>query len=73
LHQRALSALREIFTSLLDFSVERQGVCKGCALGKNAKGPFLSNESRSKGILNLVHTNILYKKEDYSFKVIEWG
>jgi hypothetical protein len=69
LHQREIFALKEIVTSLLDFSVERQRVCKGCALGKNAKGPFLSSESRSKGILNLVHRNVSYRKEDHSFKV----
>jgi hypothetical protein len=58
LHHRALPALREIVTGLSKFSVERQGVCKGCALGKNAKATFPTNESRSKGILDLVHTNV---------------
>lgn len=47
--------LRDIVTGLLDFSVEQQGVCRGCALGKNVKIVFPSNESRSKGILDLIH------------------
>jgi hypothetical protein len=59
LHHRALPALREIVTGLPEFSVEQQGVCKGCALGKNAKATFPSSESRSKGILDLVHTDVL--------------
>jgi transposase InsO family protein len=58
LHHRALPALREIVTGLSKFSVENQGVCKGCALGKNSKATFPSSESRSKGILDLVHTNV---------------
>jgi hypothetical protein len=33
----ALSILRKIVIGLPDFSIEQQGVCKGCALGKNAK------------------------------------
>jgi hypothetical protein len=37
LHHRALPILREIVTGLPEFSVEQQGVCKGCALGKYAK------------------------------------
>ena len=58
LHHKELTALREIFTSLPGFSVEWQGVCKGCSLGKNAKVSFPSNEKSSKGILDLVHTHI---------------
>jgi hypothetical protein len=58
LHYRALSILREIVTGLPDFSVEQQGMCRGCALGKNAKVAFPSSESRSKGILDLIHSDV---------------
>jgi hypothetical protein len=33
-------------------------VCKGCALGKNTKVYFPKNESRSKRILDLVHSDV---------------
>jgi hypothetical protein len=33
-------------------------VCKGCALGKYAKKTFPSSDSRSKGILDLVHFDV---------------
>jgi hypothetical protein len=33
-------------------------MCRGCALGKNAKVAFPSNESRSKGILDLIHSYV---------------
>jgi len=33
-------------------------VCKGCALGKNVKKPFGSSASRSKEILELVHSDV---------------
>jgi hypothetical protein len=33
-------------------------MCKGCALGKNANVIFPSRESRSKGILDLINSNV---------------
>jgi transposase InsO family protein len=33
-------------------------VCRGCALGKNIKKPFSSSENRSKGILDLIHSDV---------------
>jgi hypothetical protein len=58
LHYRALSILREIVTSLPDFNVKQQGVCRGCALSKNSKVAFPSSESRSKGILDLIYSDV---------------
>jgi hypothetical protein len=58
LHYRVLPILREIVTGLLDFSVEQQGVCKGCVLSKNVKAAFPSSKSKSKGILDLIHTDV---------------
>jgi hypothetical protein len=45
-------------TGFLEFSLEQWGVCKGCALGKNVKEAFLSSETRSKGILDLIHLDV---------------
>jgi hypothetical protein len=58
LHYRALSILREIVIGLPNYNVEQQGVCRGCALDKNAKATFPSNERRSKGILDLIHSDV---------------
>lgn len=32
-------------------------MCKGCAPSKNSKATFFSNKNRSKGILDLIHSN----------------
>jgi hypothetical protein len=45
-------------TGLPKFGNEHQGVCIGCALGKNAKASFPSSDSRSKEIMDLVHSNV---------------
>jgi hypothetical protein len=58
LHYRALPALGKMVTGLSTLSVEHDGICRGCALGKNANGSFPGNDNRSKGILDLVHSDL---------------
>ena len=50
--------MRYIVIDLLEFNIEKKGVCRGCALGNNFKASFLCNESRSKGILDLMHSYV---------------
>jgi transposase InsO family protein len=58
LHYRALPTLKRMVTGLPELQVEHDGICRGCALGKNAKGYFPSSDNRSKGILDLVHSDV---------------
>jgi len=58
LYYRALPALPKMVTGILKLQVEHDGVCRGCALGKNVKGAFPSSDSRSKGILDLIHSDV---------------
>jgi hypothetical protein len=58
LHYIALPSLGKMVTRLPEIHIEHDGVCRGCALGKNVKGSFSSNDSRSKGILDLIHTYV---------------
>ena len=37
---------------------DHERVCKGCALGKNTKKPFTSSNTRSKEILDLIHSDV---------------
>ena len=41
-----------------EFSYEHDGICKGCAHGKNDKKSFPNSSSRSKGILDLIHSDV---------------
>jgi transposase InsO family protein len=45
-------------TGLLEIQIQHKGVFKGCALGKNVKGSFLSSDNRSKEILDLIHSYV---------------
>ena len=54
LHYRALPSLRMMLSVLPVLHVYHDRICRGCVVGKNAKGYFPSSDSRSKGILDLV-------------------
>jgi hypothetical protein len=58
LHHGALGGLREVVTGVPQISMEHQDVCRGCALGKFTKVSFPSSDTRSIGILDLVHMNV---------------
>lgn len=45
-------------TGFPELQVDHGGICRGCALGKNAKGSFPTNTNRSKGALDLVHLDV---------------
>jgi hypothetical protein len=56
LHYRGLPILGKMVTGLPQLRTKHDGICRGCALGTNAKGSFSSSDSRSKGILDFVHS-----------------
>ena len=58
LHYGALPSLQNIVTGMPDFQNDHDGVCRGCVIGKNVKSSLSSSNRRSKGILNLVHSDI---------------
>lgn len=43
---------------ILDLKEDHEEVCKGCALGKRVKKPFISSDTRSKEILDLIHSYV---------------
>ena len=50
--------LRKVVVSLPEFEVQNDGVCRGCALGKNVKKSFPSSDSRTNGILDIIHSKL---------------
>ena len=58
LHHGKIKVLKEIMTGMLDFSTEHHEVCKGCVMGKYTKTSFPSSDSRTEGILDLIHSYI---------------
>ena len=58
LHYRALPIVSKAMKGILELQVNHEGVCKGCAQGKNVKSPFQSSDNKAKGILDIVHSNV---------------
>ena len=58
IHFGALGNLREAFTRFPKITTERHDPCKGCALCKYAWKPFPSSKHMSKGVLDLIHSDL---------------
>ena len=58
MYHGALRKLWEITTGVPDFSIDHFDTCKGCAMGKFAKSPFPSSDSKSTRILDLIHSDV---------------
>jgi hypothetical protein len=58
INYQALPFLKSMVEGILELQSTHEGICKGCALGKNIKKPFPSNNNRSKEILDLIHSDV---------------
>ena len=58
MHYRALPLTRKVVEGLLEIQAKHEGVCKGCTKGKNTKKTFPSSESKEKGILEIIHSDV---------------
>ena len=58
MHYRALPLAIKVVEGLREIQANHEGVCKGCAKGKNAKNTFPSSERKEKGILEIIHSNV---------------
>ena len=45
-------------TGLPELKGDHEGVCNGCAQGKNIKNPFQKKDSKAEGVLELIHSDV---------------
>ena len=57
-HYRALPIASKAVEGLPKFQAKYEGVCKGCAKGKNKKKTFPRSGSKAKGILEIIHSDV---------------
>ena len=55
---RALPLSIKVVERLLEIQAKHEGVCKGCAKGKNTKKTFPSSERKAKGISKVIHFDV---------------
>jgi hypothetical protein len=58
INYKALPYVIKVVTSLPDFKVDHEGVCKGCAQRNNIKNPFLKSDSKAEGVLELINLDV---------------
>ena len=57
-HYRALPLARKVVEGLPEMQTKHDGVFKGCAKGKNTKKTFPSSDSKAKGTLEIIHSDV---------------
>jgi hypothetical protein len=55
INYKALPYMSKVVTGLPKFKVDHEGVCNGCAQGKNIKNPFSKSDSKAGGVLEIIH------------------
>ena len=48
----------KVVTGLPDLNIDHEGTCEGCERGKNIKNPFSKSETKTKGMLELIHSDV---------------
>ena len=50
--------MSKVVIGLPDLKIDHEGTCKGCAREKNIKNPFSKSETKTKGTLELIHSDV---------------
>ena len=58
MHYIVLPLASKVVEGLPKIQAKHEGVCKGCEKGKNTKKTFPSSEIKSKGILEIIHSDV---------------
>ena len=72
MYHGALRILREINTSVPDFSIDHFDTCRECEMGKFAKSPFPSSDNKSTRILDLIHSDVSSRMSHVSLSGYEY-
>jgi hypothetical protein len=58
INYEALPYICKAVTGLPELKGDHEGVCNGCAQGKNIKNPFPKRDNKAEGVLELIHSDI---------------
>jgi hypothetical protein len=58
INYKALPYICKAVTGLPELKVDHEGVCNRCAQGKNIKNPFPKRDNKTKGVLELIHSDV---------------
>jgi hypothetical protein len=58
INYKALPYIFKAVTGLPELKVDHEGICNGCAQGKNIKNSFPKRDNKVEGVLELIHSNV---------------
>jgi hypothetical protein len=58
IHYRILPSVKQLVTGFTYLQVKHDGICRGCALGKNVKKPYPSSSTKTKSVLDLINSDV---------------
>jgi hypothetical protein len=58
INYKALPYICKVVTGLPELKGDHKGICNGCAQGKNIKNPFPKRDSKTEGVLELIHSDV---------------
>ena len=58
INYKVLPYICKAVAGLLELKGDHEGVCDGCAQGKNVKNPFLKRDSKTEGVPELIHSDV---------------
>ena len=58
INYKALPYVSKAVIGLPYLKIDHEGTCKGSARGKNIKNPFPKSETKTKGTLELIHSDV---------------
>jgi hypothetical protein len=58
INYKALPYICKAVTGLPELKGDHEGICDGCAQGKNIKNLFSKRDSKAEGVLELIHSDI---------------
>ena len=57
-YRNFMKGFSQLTSPLIDLKIDHEGICKGCTRGKNIKNPFPKSETKTKGTLELIHSDV---------------
>jgi transposase InsO family protein len=58
INSKALPYICKAVIGLPELKGDHKGICNGCAQGKNIKNPFPKRDSKTEGVLELIHSDV---------------
>jgi hypothetical protein len=58
INYKVLPYICKAITSLPELKGDQEGICNGCAQGKNINNPFPKRDNKAEGVMELIHSDM---------------